>query len=323
MSKTEKHEFQAEIAQLLEIVIHSLYTDKEIFVRELISNAADANEKLQFLQQTAGTSILDPQKSLGISVTTDDGAKTITITDTGIGMTQAELVENLGTIAHSGSKAFLEQMKKHQNDAHLIGQFGVGFYSAFMVAGQVTVYTRSYRPDEQGWIWKSDGKTGYELEAAPDLERGTRIVLQLSEDDKDFSNGYKIEQIIKRYSNFVSFPIELNGKVVNTIQPLWTKNRSEITNDDYSEFYKYIAHDMDAPRYRLHFNADAPLAIRAVLFVPERNTELMTMSRQEGEVHLYCKRVLITPKAKALLPDWLRFLKGVVDSEDLPLNISR
>ncbi len=323
MSKTEKHEFQAEIAQLLEIVIHSLYTDKEIFVRELISNAADANEKLQFLQQTAGTSILDPQKSLGISVTTDDGAKTITIADTGIGMTQAELVENLGTIAHSGSKAFLEQMKKHQNDAHLIGQFGVGFYSAFMVAGQVTVYTRSYRPDEQGWIWKSDGKTGYELEVAPDLERGTRIVLQLSEDDKDFSNGYKIEQIIKRYSNFVSFPIELNGKVVNTIQPLWTKNRSEITNDDYSEFYKYIAHDMDAPRYRLHFNADAPLAIRAVLFVPERNTELMTMSRQEGEVHLYCKRVLITPKAKALLPDWLRFLKGVVDSEDLPLNISR
>ena len=227
MSKTEKHEFQAEIAQLLEIVIHSLYTDKEIFVRELISNAADANEKLQFLQQTAGTSILDPQKSLGISVTTDDGAKTITIADTGIGMTQAELVENLGTIAHSGSKAFLEQMKKHQNDAHLIGQFGVGFYSAFMVAGQVTVYTRSYRPDEQGWIWKSDGKTGYELEAAPDLERGTRIVLQLSEDDKDFSNGYKIEQIIKRYSNFVSFPIELNGKVVNTIQPLWSQNRSE------------------------------------------------------------------------------------------------
>jgi len=323
MSKTEKHEFQAEIAQLLEIVIHSLYTDKEIFVRELISNAADANEKLQFLQQTAGTSILDPQKALGISVTTDDTAKTITITDTGIGMTQAELVENLGTIAHSGSKAFLEQMKKHQGDAHLIGQFGVGFYSAFMVASQVTVYTRSYRPDEQGWIWKSDGKTGYELESAPDLERGTRIVLQLSDDEKEFANGYKIEQIIKRYSNFVSFPIELNGKVVNTIQPIWTKNRSEISSDDYNEFYKYIAHDMDAPRYRLHFNADAPLAIRAVLFVPERNAELMTMSRQEGEVHLYCKRVLITPKAKGLLPEWLRFLKGVVDSEDLPLNISR
>jgi TNF receptor-associated protein 1 len=323
MTQPEKHEFQAEIAQLLEIVIHSLYTDKEIFVRELVSNAADANEKLQFLQQTAGNEIFEPEVAPAIRVVTDDKAHTITITDTGVGMTQAELVENLGTIAHSGSKAFLEQIKKHQADTHLIGQFGVGFYSAFMVATQVTVYTRSYRPGEQGWIWKSDGKTGYEIEPAGDLPRGTRIVLQLSEKETDFSRDYRIEQIIKRYSNFVPVPIELNGKVVNTVQPLWTKNRSEITAEEYTDFYKYLAHDVDAPRYRLHFNADAPLSIRAVVFVPERNSELVTLSRQEGEVHLYCKRVLITPKAKGLLPEWLRFLKGVVDSEDLPLNISR
>ena len=321
MSKPEKHEFQAEIAQLLEIVIHSLYTEKEIFIRELISNAADANEKLQFLQQTAGNDIFEPERPLSIRVVTDADAKTVTITDSGIGMTQAELVENLGTIAHSGSKAFLEQIKQAQGDARLIGQFGVGFYSAFMVADTVTVYTRSYRPDAQGWKWTSDGKTGYEIEPAEDLERGTKIVLHLR--DTEYSEGYKVESIIKRYSNFVSFSIELNGNPVNTIQPLWTKNRSEISEDDYTEFYKYIGHDTEAPEYRLHFNADAPLSIKAILFVPERSTELITMSRQEGEVHLYCKRVLITAKAKGLFPDWLRFLKGVVDSEDLPLNISR
>ena len=321
MSKPEKHEFQAEIAQLLEIVIHSLYTEKEIFIRELISNAADANEKLQFLQQTAGNDIFEPERPLSIRVVTDADAKTVTITDSGIGMTQAELVENLGTIAHSGSKAFLEQIKQAQGDARLIGQFGVGFYSAFMVADTVTVYTRSYRPDAQGWKWTSDGKTGYEIEPAEDLERGTKIVLHLR--DTEYSEGYKVESIIKRYSNFVSFSIELNGNPVNTIQPLWTKNRTEISEDDYTEFYKYIGHDTEAPEYRLHFNADAPLSIKAILFVPERSTELITMSRQEGEVHLYCKRVLITAKAKGLFPDWLRFLKGVVDSEDLPLNISR
>ena len=321
MSKPEKHEFQAEIAQLLEIVIHSLYTEKEIFIRELISNAADANEKLQFLQQTAGNDIFEPERPLSIRVVTDADAKTVTITDSGIGMTQAELVENLGTIAHSGSKAFIEQIKQAKGDARLIGQFGVGFYSAFMVADTVTVYTRSYRPDAQGWKWTSDGKTGYEIEPAEDLERGTKIVLHLR--DTEYSEGYKVESIIKRYSNFVSFSIELNGNPVNTIQPLWTKNRSEISEDDYTEFYKYIGHDTEAPEYRLHFNADAPLSIKAILFVPERSTELITMSRQEGEVHLYCKRVLITAKAKGLFPDWLRFLKGVVDSEDLPLNISR
>ncbi len=320
MPTTEKHAFQAEIAQLLEIVIHSLYTDREIFVRELISNAADATEKLKFLQ-TSGAEIYQPEAELRISVATDDQAKSITFTDSGLGMTHGELIDNLGTIAHSGSKAFLEQLKASKADASLIGQFGVGFYSAFMVAEKVTVYSRSYQAGEQGWIWSSDGATGYEIEPAGDLPRGTKIVLQLR--DSEYAGATRIEEIIKRYSNFVQFPIELNGTAVNTVQALWTKNKNEIVDSDYEEFYKYIGHDSDAPSYRLHFSADAPLSIRALLFVPQKNYELLTMSRSEQDVHLYCRKVLIQSKAKGLFPDWLRFLKGVVDSEDLPLNISR
>lgn len=317
---TEKHVFQAEIRQLLEIVIHSLYTDHEIFIRELISNAADATEKLKFLQ-TSGTEVLQPDAPLKITVNTDDQAKTITFTDAGIGMTHAELIDNLGTIAHSGSKAFLEQIKESKGDTNLIGQFGVGFYSAFMVADKVTVYTRSYQPEESGWIWTSDGQTGYEIEAAGDLDRGTKIVLHLR--DTEFAQKHRVESVIKRYSNFVQFPIELNGEVVNTVQALWTKNKSEVTDTEYEEFYKYIGHDTDAPLYRLHFNADAPLSIRALLFVPAKSLELLTLTRGEPEVSLYCRKVLIQQHAKGLLPEWLRFLRGVVDSEDLPLNISR
>jgi TNF receptor-associated protein 1 len=322
MANPEKHAFQAEIGQLLDIVTHSLYTDKEIFVRELISNGADASEKLKFLQ-TSGAEIHQPERELKIAVATDDQAKTITFTDAGVGMTHAELIENLGTIAHSGSKAFLAQIKANaqQGDASLIGQFGVGFYSAFMVADKVTVYTRSYQPNEQGWIWTSDGATGYEIEPAGEVERGTRIVLHLR--DSEFAQASRIEQIIKHYSNFVPFPIELNGTAVNTVQALWTRSKSEISESDYEEFYKYVAHDSEAPLYRLHFSADAPLAIRALLFVPPKNYELLTMSRGEPEVHLYCKKVLIESKPKKLLPEWMRFLRGVVDSEDLPLNISR
>jgi len=320
----EKHAFQAEIAQLLEIVVHSLYTDKDIFVRELISNAADATEKLKFLQ-TSGKTLHQPDLPLSIRVTTDKDAKTITFADTGLGMTHAELIENLGTIAHSGSKAFLQQIKAQKDaaaaDANLIGQFGVGFYSAFMVAEKVTVTTRSYEPSESGWRWTSDGQSGYEIEPAEDLGRGTTIVLHLRDDD--FADEERIKAIILRHSNFVQFPIELNATAVNTVQALWTKNRSELTDDDYEGFYKYIAHDNSAPAYRLHFSADAPLAIRALLFVPEKNHELVTLSRGESEVHLYCRKVLIQSKPKELLPEWLRFLRGVVDSEDLPLNISR
>ncbi|HEX8294873.1 MAG TPA: molecular chaperone HtpG [Chthoniobacteraceae bacterium] len=320
MPTTEKHAFQAEIAQLLEIVIHSLYTDKEIFVRELISNAADALEKLKFLQ-TSGTEVFQPEAELKITVATDDQAKTITFTDAGIGMTHAELIENLGTIAHSGSKAFLEQLKASKGDANLIGQFGVGFYSAFMVGEKVTVYSRSHQAGEQGWIWTSDGQTGYEIEPAGELPRGTKVVVQLRE--AEFAQASRIERTIKHYSSFVPFPIELNGTAVNTVQALWTRNKNEITDAEYEEFYKFVGHDTEAPVYRLHFNTDAPLSIRTLLFVPGKSFEHLTLSRGDSEVNLYCRKILIQPKAKGLFPEWLRFLRGVVDSEDLPLNISR
>lgn len=322
MSTTEKHSFQAEIAQLLDIVIHSLYTDKEIFIRELISNAADATEKLRFLQ-TSGTDIFQPDRALTISVNTDDTAHTISIADSGLGMTRDELIENLGTIAHSGSKAFLQQLKENAGNPNIIGQFGVGFYSAFMVATKVTVYTRSYKPDDTGWVWSSDGISSYEIEAGQDLDRGTKIVINLKEADREFSRASRVESIIQRYSNFVGFPIELNGTAVNTINAIWTRSKSELTDSDYEEFYKFIGHDIDAPLYRFHFTADAPLAINALLFVPKASMEKLGMPKTESEVHLYCRKILIQSKAKGLFPEWLRFLKGVVDSEDLPLNISR
>lgn len=323
MSKTESHHFQAEIQQLLNIVIHSLYTDKEIFIRELVSNAADACEKLRF-NQSSGKPVHQSEVAPGIAVATDDKTGTITITDTGIGMTHGELVENLGTIAHSGTKAFLKQLAEDKKpDVGLIGQFGVGFYSAFMVAKKVTVWSRSFLPDEQGWEWTSEGGGGYELAPAADLPRGTKITLELKDDAKGFAQANTVERIIQRYSSFVPFPIELNGKRLNTVQAIWARNKNEIKEEEYNEFYTFVGHDHDKPLFRLHFTADAPLAIQSLLFVPQRNFESMGMGRIDSEVNLYCRKVLIQAKAKGLFPDWLRFLKGVVDSEDLPLNISR
>ena len=323
MSKTETHHFQAEIQQLLNIVIHSLYTDKEIFVRELISNSADACEKLRF-NQSSGKPVYQSEVAPGITVTTDDKAGTVTITDTGLGMTHGELVENLGTIAHSGTKAFLKQLaEEKQPDVGLIGQFGVGFYSAFMVAKKVTVLSRSFAPDEQGWQWTSEGMGGYELAPAADLPRGTKITLELKDDAKDFAQESTVERIIQRYSSFVPFPIELNTKRLNTVQAIWARNKNEIKEEEYNEFYTFVGHDHEKPLFRLHFTADAPLAIQALLFVPSRNFETLGMGRMDSEVNLYCRKVLIQAKAKGLFPEWLRFLKGVVDSEDLPLNISR
>ena len=323
MSKTETHHFQAEIQQLLNIVIHSLYTDKEIFVRELISNAADACEKLRFTQ-SSGPPVYQSEIAPGITVTTDEKAGTITIADTGLGMTHSELVENLGTIAHSGTKAFLKQITEDKKpDVGLIGQFGVGFYSAFMVAKKVTVLSRSFMPDENGWQWTSEGGGGYEIAPAADLPRGTKITLELKDDAKDFSKESTVEHIIQRYSSFVPFPIELNSKRLNTVQAIWARNKNEIKEEEYNEFYTFVGHDHEKPLFRLHFSADAPLAIQSLLFVPQRNFETLGMGRIDSEVNLYCRKVLIQAKAKGLFPEWLRFLKGVVDSEDLPLNISR
>ncbi|KAB2654442.1 MAG: molecular chaperone HtpG [Verrucomicrobia bacterium] len=319
----EKHVFQAEIQQLLNIVIHSLYTDKEIFIRELVSNAADALEKLRFTQ-SAGHPVFESERLLKITVETDEKEHRLVISDTGVGMTHAELVQNLGTIAHSGSKAFLQKLATEKKpDVSLIGQFGVGFYSAFMVATKVSVDSRSYLPEEKGWRWTSDGSGGYEIEEATDVARGTKITLFLKDECHEFTESWRVEEIIKRYSSFIAFPIELNGTLINTKQAIWSRNKNEIKEEEYDEFYSYIGHDKEKPLFRLHFAADAPLAIQALLYVPGRNLEVMGMARSESEVNLYCRRVLIAPKAKALFPDWLRFLKGAVDSEDLPLNISR
>jgi len=320
----QKFEFQAEIKQLLDIVIHSLYTEKEIFVRELVSNASDAIEKLRHLQITEKDNIADADRALEVNLTTDDTAKTLTITDAGLGMTRAELIENLGTIAHSGSKAFLKALSEGgQKNSNLIGQFGVGFYSAFMVAKTVKVYSRSWKKDEPAHVWTSDGSGSYEVEEVEGQERGTKIVIELKDDAHEFATEGRVKEILERYSAFVSFPVNLNGKHINTVQALWLRSKSEITDEEYTAFYKFQAHAYDEPRLRLHFSADAPLQINALLFVPKDNTEKFGMARLEPAVSLYCRKVLIDSKPKDLLPEWLRFMKGVVDSEDLPLNISR
>ena len=323
MSTPQQFEFQAEVRQLLDIVIHSLYTEKEIFVRELVSNASDALEKLRHLQFTE-KEIFDDRLPPEINLTTDDAAKTFTIQDFGVGMTRAELIENLGTIAHSGSKAFLKALSESEaKGTSLIGQFGVGFYSVFMVAKRVRVFAHSWRPAEPGQVWESDGSGSYTIEEAGGQRRGCKIVVELKDECREFSLASKIEGILKRYSSFVQFPINLNGKRVNTIQALWLRNKNEIKDEEYTEFYKFQANAFDAPRLRLHFSADAPLAINALLFVPEENPERFGLVRAEPAVALYCRKILIDPHPKDLLPEWLRFLKGVVDSEDLPLNISR
>lgn len=328
MSKPKKHKFKAEIQQLLDIVIHSLYVDKEIFIRELVSNGADALEKLRF-QQASGAKIHDPELELAISITTDDKEGTVTITDTGVGMSLEELVENLGMIAHSGSKAFLAQLSEAKEndkkpDANLIGQFGVGFYSAFMVSEKVTVETRSSDPDGSSWRWISTGSGTYETEAVKeDLPRGTRITVKLTEEQKDFAQESTVQRILKRYSNFVPFPIILNANRQNAVEAIWARSKSSVKKDEYDEFYKLIGHDSEGPLFSLHFNADAPLAIQSLMFVPTKNFEMPGMPPTESQVHLYCRKILIDAKPKELLPQWMRFVKGVVDSEDLPLSISR
>lgn len=321
--KLQTMEFQAEVKELLNIVINSLYTDREIFLRELISNSSDALEKYRYISIT-NKDVTDPDLPLEITIEVDDKNNTITVADTGIGMTREELVENLGTIAHSGSRSFLRRMtESERNDLKLIGQFGVGFYSAFMVAKKVRVLTRSYRPGSEGVEWVSDGMGAYSIGPAEGLRRGTKIILELKDDAKEFASAATIREIIKKYSNFVPFPIKLGGDKVNTIQAIWTRNKNAIKEEEYNEFYKFIANAYSEPMYRLHFSSDAPLSINALLFVPGENLERFGFGKLDPGVHLYCRKVMIQQNAEGLLPDWLRFLKGVVDSEDIPLNISR
>lgn len=316
------HEFQAETKKLLDIVINSLYTERDIFIRELISNSSDALEKMRH-ESLIRENVFDENVPLEVNIDLDEDKHTITITDTGVGMTRDELETNLGTIAHSGSGKFVAELADAaRKDVSLIGQFGVGFYAAFMAGEKVIVQSRSWDGSE-GNEWVSDGGGSFTIKECPGLHRGTRIIIELKDDAHDYSRKWKVESIIKQYSTFVPFPIKLEGETVNTVQAIWTRSKNEITDEEYNDFYKFIGNATDDPHYRLHFSVDAPLAINAVLFVPKENFEAMGFGRVEPGVNLYCQRVLIDQHSENILPEWLRFLKGVVDSEDLPLNISR
>lgn len=323
-SQSEKYEFQAEVKQVLDIVVHSLYTDKEIFIRELISNASDATEKLRHTQLTE-KSILQEDLTLNIQVHSDPEKNEISIQDHGIGMTREELVENLGTIAHSGSKAFLKAIQESgEKNENLIGQFGVGFYSVFMVADSVDVYTRSWKTESEALCWSSDGSGSYEIKVVDEaLDRGTKIVIHLKDSYKEFTEKTRLETVINNYSAFIQFPIQVNDETLKTMGALWLKNKKDISDEEYKEFYKFQSKAFDDPQFWLHFNADAPLEINALLFTPTENMEGFGFGRMEPGVSLYCKKVLIDEEPKNLIPEWLRFLRGVVDSSDLPLNISR
>ncbi len=324
MSKATTHEFQAETKKLLDIVINSLYTERDVFIRELISNGADALEKYRHESLTRDQEdLFDSHVPLEITINLDEKKNELTITDTGIGMTGDELIANLGTIAHSGSNSFLADLAEAaRKDVSLIGQFGVGFYSAFMAGSKVRVQSRSWDGTE-GHEWVSDGTGSFAISECPGLHRGTKIIISLKEGCEDYAKKWKVESIIKQYSSFVPFPIKLEGDTVNTVQALWARNKSEISDDEYLEFYKFIANAADDPLYRLHFSTDAPLAINSLLFVPKENFEIMGFGRVSPGVNLYCQRILIDQHSESILPEWLRFLKGVVDSDDLPLNISR
>jgi len=321
---SQSMEFQAETKRLLSIVANSLYTDKEVFVRELVSNASDALEKRRYAALTGGGGGGEEAGSnMEISITTNKDANTLTIADTGIGMSREELIDNLGTIARSGTKAFAQNLQeKGEAAANVIGQFGVGFYAVFMVADEVTVYSRKHGSDV-AHCWRSTGDGSYALSEATNVEPGTTIVLKLKSTETNFSQRFHIEQNIRKYSNFVGFPITVDGTRVNTLEALWTKSKNEVTVEQHADFYRYVAQAFDDPRYTLHFQADSPLSIRALFYVPQSHMEKWGMARQDRGVHLYSRKVLIQSRCETLLPEWMRFLKGVVDSEDLPLNISR
>ncbi|XP_052872937.1 heat shock protein 75 kDa, mitochondrial isoform X3 [Anopheles cruzii] len=329
---TDRHEFQAETRMLLDIVARSLYSDKEVFVRELVSNASDALEKFRFLSQTSASAdeFVEADRALEIHIGTNKQERQLTIQDTGIGMTRDELIAHLGTIARSGSKHFIEQLKEsgqgsQENVQNIIGQFGVGFYSAFMVADRVDVYTRSAKAGAgPGLKWSSDGSGTFEVQEAENVAIGTKIVIHLKADCREFADEDRIREVIRKYSNFVGSPIYLNGKQANQIQPIWLMEPKQVTPEQHNEFYRFVGNTFDTPRFVLHYKTDVPLSIRALLYFPEGKPGLFEMSRDaDVGVALYTRKVLIQSKTENLLPKWLRFVKGVVDSEDIPLNLSR
>ncbi len=324
-STVKKGHFKADIVKLLDIITHSVYTNREIFVRELISNASDALEKLRF-EQNKGTAVYGEDLPLEITLTTDKENKLLTIADSGIGMTELELIDNIGSIAHSGSEDFLKALGEDASKASsIIGRFGVGFYSVFMAAKQVVLTTKSANPDEPGWVWTSDGLGGYELQPVEgEVARGTSIAIHLKDEAADFAEVDTLKDIINRHSHFIAFPILVDGARVNTVPALWREPKTSITPEQYKEFNTFLTHDTDAPALTVHMNVDAPVQFSALVFVPAKSDEgMFGMQKLEHGLDLYVRRVLISRDTAELLPEYLRFCRGVVDTEDLPLNLSR
>ncbi|HXP03946.1 MAG TPA: molecular chaperone HtpG [Stellaceae bacterium] len=322
----ETRTFQAEVSRLLDIVAHSLYSEKEIFLRELISNASDACDRLRYAAITE-PGLIEGDSDYRVILTPVKSSKTLTVADNGIGMNHDELVENLGTIARSGTAAFMKELSgDERKDMSLIGQFGVGFYSAFMVADRVEVLSRK-AGEEQGWRWESDGKGEFTIEPEPNLKRGTRITLSIREGDEEYLEPHRLRQIVKTYSDHIALPIVLadGGKeeTINTASALWTRPRAEITEEQYKEFYHHVGHSFDEPWLTLHARAEGVVEYTYLLFIPESKPFDLFEPERKTQVKLYVRRVFITDEGTELVPSYLRFLRGVVDSEDLPLNISR
>ena len=319
--------FKAEIKQLLDILIHSLYTDREIFLRELISNASDALTQMHFASLTE-RNVLDPDAELKIQVTVDPDEKIIRITDTGIGMTQKELTQNLGTIAQSGARAFLEAADDEENRQALmdvIGQFGVGFYSVFMVAEWVRVTSRSWKPRAQAAYWYATGGDTFEVGPAEKTERGTTVEIKLKPDAEEFAQEYRLTEIIKKHSDYVPYPIYVgeNEEQTNSQTALWRQSPREIEDEQYNDFYRQLTLDFEPPLAHIHYIADAPLQIYALLHIPAQADRGILGLRKEDGLKLYVRKVLIQEYTTDLLPRHFRFVQGVVDTEDLPLNVSR
>jgi molecular chaperone HtpG len=321
----QSFEFRAEIQQLLNILVHSLYTEREIFLRELISNAADALNRVKF-EMLTNQDVLDAEAELAIHLEADPEAGSITVSDTGIGMTREEIIQDLGTIAHSGAAAFLRQLQEEQRPSvEMIGQFGVGFYSVFMVAEEVRVVSRSYRPDADAVAWISEGGTEYRVEPSDQQARGTRIEIKLNEDAREFANTWRLEQIVKRHSDFVGFPIYVGDKEepANRQAALWRQPPHSVDEEQYQDFYRQLTLDPEKPLLYAHFSTDAPVNIRSILYIPPSRERGVLDLRTDTGLQLYAHNVLIQQYNKDLLPNHFRFVEGVVESEDLPLNISR
>ncbi len=320
----KKYEFKAEVKKLLDILVHSLYTSREIFLRELISNASDALDKIRF-ESNRGTEIADKDLPLEIRIEFDEKKKLLTVTDTGIGMTRDELIANLGTIAKSGTEEFVRLLAETKADpGNMIGKFGVGFYSVFMVAKEVIVKSKSFLSTETGVEWKSDGLGEYEIaELDEKFPRGTRIEVYLKDDASEFAEKWRLENVIKKHSNFISYPIYLTNEKINTVSALWREPKSSVKKEQYDEFYKFLSYDSDEPMDVIHKSVDAPIQFNVLVFIPKKSNDFFWHDRENYGLDLYVRRVLIQHKNKDLLPEYLSFVKGVVDSEDLPLNISR